>query len=109
MHVTTGDLINDLQTRGMRLVDPRGGADSRDVVAIARSFADGGGYKWEGHGVPEDVVFKGHVILSKAKSPLGTYCYHADMKGTYGDIWLWQQGYRANVALFKKAARCAVN
>jgi hypothetical protein len=27
-------------------------------------------------------------------NPIGTYCYHADMKGTYGDIWLWQKGYR---------------
>jgi hypothetical protein len=27
-------------------------------------------------------------------TPIGTYCYHADMKGNYGDIWLWQKGYR---------------
>jgi hypothetical protein len=26
--------------------------------------------------------------------PLGTYCYHADMKANYGDIWLWQTDYR---------------
>ncbi|MGV3485980.1 MAG: polysaccharide lyase [Planctomycetaceae bacterium] len=26
--------------------------------------------------------------------PIGTYCYHADMQGQYGDIWLWQKGYR---------------
>ncbi len=26
--------------------------------------------------------------------PIGTYCYHADMPGQYGDIWLWQKGYR---------------
>jgi hypothetical protein len=26
--------------------------------------------------------------------PIGTYCYHADMKGQYGNIWLWQNGYR---------------
>ncbi|HJN07588.1 MAG: DNRLRE domain-containing protein [Pirellulaceae bacterium] len=26
--------------------------------------------------------------------PIGTYCYHADMKGNYGNIWLWQNGYR---------------
>lgn len=29
MQLTTGDIINDLQTRGLRLVDPRAGADSR--------------------------------------------------------------------------------
>ncbi|MBN1418708.1 MAG: DNRLRE domain-containing protein [Planctomycetes bacterium] len=26
--------------------------------------------------------------------PIGTYCYHADQPGTYGEIWLWQEGYR---------------
>ncbi|HUU91047.1 MAG TPA: DNRLRE domain-containing protein [Phycisphaerae bacterium] len=26
--------------------------------------------------------------------PIGTYCYHADQPGTYGDIWPWQKGYR---------------
>lgn len=25
--------------------------------------------------------------------PIGTYCYHADMKGTYGDSWVWNRGY----------------
>ncbi len=26
--------------------------------------------------------------------PIGTYCYHADMEGFYGDGWVWNQGYR---------------
>lgn len=26
--------------------------------------------------------------------PIGTYCYHADMKGQYGDSWVWNRGYR---------------
>ena len=26
--------------------------------------------------------------------PIGTYCYHADMAGDYGDIWVWHKGYR---------------
>ena len=26
--------------------------------------------------------------------PIGTYCYHADMKGQYGDVWVWSRGYR---------------
>lgn len=26
--------------------------------------------------------------------PIGTYCYHADMEGRYGNIWLWQKDYR---------------
>ena len=46
------------------------------VLAIAKAFPDGGGYdgKWGGHGVPEDIVFKGATILSKARSPHGSYC-----------------------------------
>ena len=27
-------------------------------------------------------------------TPIGTYCYHADMADVYGDIWIWQNGYR---------------
>ncbi|MGD8237603.1 MAG: DNRLRE domain-containing protein [Armatimonadota bacterium] len=27
-------------------------------------------------------------------TPIGTYCYHADMRGNYGNVWLWQEGYR---------------
>ena len=26
--------------------------------------------------------------------PIGTYCYHADQKGPYGEVWLWQNDYR---------------
>jgi hypothetical protein len=26
-------------------------------------------------------------------TPIGTYCYHADMQGQYGDIWVWQNEY----------------
>ncbi len=26
--------------------------------------------------------------------PIGTYCYHADMQGTYGDVWGWHKDYR---------------
>jgi hypothetical protein len=28
------------------------------------------------------------------KQPLGFYCYHADMAGHYGDVWIWTRGYR---------------
>ena len=27
-------------------------------------------------------------------TPLGNYVYHADMTGSYGDVWLWQEDYR---------------
>jgi hypothetical protein len=28
------------------------------------------------------------------KQTLGFYCYHADMTGNYGDIWVWNKDYR---------------
>jgi hypothetical protein len=31
-------------------------------------------------------------------TPLGNYVYHADMGGTYGDVWLWQDDYRGLLA-----------
>jgi hypothetical protein len=44
-----------------------------DVLRIARSLKDGGGYKWEGgSGVPEPIEFAGSRIL--AAQPKGTYC-----------------------------------
>jgi hypothetical protein len=46
-------------------------ATSVDVVKIARSFPDGGGYEWKGSGVPEDIRFDGTMILPKGKA---TYC-----------------------------------
>ena len=27
-------------------------------------------------------------------TPLGNYVYHADMTGSYGNVWLWQEDYR---------------
>ena len=30
--------------------------------------------------------------------PIGTYCYHTDQKGTYGDTSVWQIGYRGFLA-----------
>ncbi|WP_160168103.1 polysaccharide lyase [Rhodopirellula sallentina] len=27
-------------------------------------------------------------------TPIGVYCYHADMVGNYGDNWVWCRGYR---------------
>lgn len=42
-----------------------------DVVEIAREFKDGGGYKWKGSGVPQEIQFKGERILPKGEA---TYC-----------------------------------
>ena len=33
-------------------------------------------------------------------NPMGTYCYHADMSGTYGDSWLWQKIWPRLTKLF---------
>jgi hypothetical protein len=43
-----------------------------DIVQIARSFNDGGKYKWSGTGTPEAIVFKDETILSAGTE--GTYC-----------------------------------
>ena len=45
-----------------------------DVVAVSRTFPDGGGYnlKWGGSGTPEEVRFKDARILAKGTD--GTYC-----------------------------------
>lgn len=29
--------------------------------------------------------------LKDGRTPVGFYCYHADMKGTYGDNWVWNR------------------
>ena len=46
-------------------------AGAADVVKIAREFPDGGGYKWKGTGVPDEILFQGERILGKGQ---GTYC-----------------------------------
>lgn len=44
-----------------------------DVVKVARSFADGGGYRWEGgSGAPCEITVDGVSILAAQKE--GTYC-----------------------------------
>ncbi len=34
----------------------------------------------------------------EGRTPLGFYVYHADMTGTYGNVWLWQRDYRGYLA-----------
>jgi len=49
------------------------GACSGLVLRVAYSFPNGGGFNWDaGTGTPEEIVFKGSRILSKARR--GTYC-----------------------------------
>jgi hypothetical protein len=42
-----------------------------DVVEIARAIPNGGGYRWKGTGVPDEIRFQGQRILAKGRS---TYC-----------------------------------
>jgi hypothetical protein len=44
-----------------------------DVLEIARSYRDGGGYDktWQGTGVPEDIRVQNTLVLSRGK---GSYC-----------------------------------
>lgn len=46
-------------------------AKTSDVINVAQSFKDGGGYEWKGSGVPEEIQFKGERILPKGEH---TYC-----------------------------------
>lgn len=50
-----------------------GAASGADVVKVARSFPDGGGYddSWQGPGSPEEVRHRGEVILAKGER---SYC-----------------------------------
>ncbi len=47
---------------------------NQDVLEIARSYEDGGGYDktWKSSGVPEEIQFKDERILAKGND--GTYC-----------------------------------
>jgi hypothetical protein len=42
-----------------------------NVVKVARSYKDGGGYEWKGSGTPEEIQFNGQKILAKGEK---TYC-----------------------------------
>jgi hypothetical protein len=46
-------------------------ARAADVVEIARSIPDGGGYEWKGTGVPYEIRFQDATVLEKGKH---TYC-----------------------------------
>ncbi len=36
-------------------------------------------------------LFRGLEEGAPARTPIGFYCYHADMKGRYGDDWVWER------------------
>ena len=48
---------------------------------------------WSARGLFQRTIPAGFNPLAST-TPIGTYCYHADMKGRYGDNFIWQYGYR---------------
>lgn len=48
---------------------------------------------WSARGLFQRTIPPGSNPLA-GTTPIGTYCYHADMKGQYGDNFIWQNGYR---------------
>ncbi len=47
---------------------------------------------WSARGLFRQTVPPGNPLAGT--TPIGTYCYHADMPDRYGDNWIWQTGYR---------------
>ena len=47
---------------------------------------------WSARGAFFQTIGKDNPLAGR--HPIGTYCYHADQKGTYGDLWIWNLGYR---------------
>ncbi len=48
---------------------------------------------WSARGLFQRTIPAGFNPLAST-TPIGTYCYHADMEGRYGDNFIWQYGYR---------------
>jgi hypothetical protein len=47
---------------------------------------------WSARGAFHRSIGQGNPLAGT--HPIGTYCYHADQPGVYGQVWLWQKGYR---------------
>lgn len=47
---------------------------------------------WSARGSFSRTVGAGNPLAGT--QPIGTYCYHADMPGHFGDHWTWNQDYR---------------
>ncbi len=48
---------------------------------------------WSARGLFQRTIPPGSNPLA-GTTPIGTYCYHADMEDQYGDNFIWQNGYR---------------
>ncbi|MCP4782979.1 MAG: DNRLRE domain-containing protein [Fuerstiella sp.] len=47
---------------------------------------------WSARGLFRRTVPAGNPLAGR--TPIGFYCYHADMKGAYGTNWVWSKDYR---------------
>jgi hypothetical protein len=47
---------------------------------------------WSARGLFKMTIPAGNPLAGT--TPIGTYCYHADMEGNYGTNWVWQKDYR---------------
>ncbi len=47
---------------------------------------------WSARGLFKMTVPAGNPLAGR--TPIGFYCYHADMKDSYGTNWIWNQDYR---------------
>lgn len=47
---------------------------------------------WSARGLFRMTVPPGNAL--EGRTPIGFYCYHADMEGSYGTNWIWSKGYR---------------
>jgi len=47
---------------------------------------------WSARGAFHESIPAGNPLAGR--HPIGYYCYHADMTGNYGNVWLWQNDYR---------------
>lgn len=47
---------------------------------------------WSARGLFKMTIPEGNPLAGT--TPVGFYCYHADMKGSYGANWVWSRGYR---------------
>ena len=51
---------------------------------------------WSARGLFIKTVPAGNPLAGR--TPIGFYCYHADMEDTYGTNWVWSKGYRGYLA-----------
>lgn len=47
---------------------------------------------WSARGLFKQTIPENNPL--GGRTPIGTYCYHADMPGNYGENWVWSRGYR---------------